>query len=98
MPTFQYYIKQYGLQGNGAGALGATPFQLTLRVLGTSAASERNVWVKDYDTLADAKTGAITGTGYVVGGTTQNTTPATFTWADNASGSESLSNTFTLPF
>jgi hypothetical protein len=100
--TCQFHIKQFGLQGNGAGVTSAAPFQLIFRILSTSAASERNVYVGDYATLAAAKTGAVAGVGYVIGGTTGNTTPVldttSGTWTDNAAGSESLSATFTMPF
>jgi len=56
---FQWMIKQYGLQGNGAGPTGSVPYQLILRVVGVSEASPKNVWMKDYDTILDAKVGAI---------------------------------------
>jgi len=91
---FQFFIKQYGLQGNGAGPTGSYPYQLTLRVVGVSEASPKNVWLKDYDTLADAKTGAaaLFATGTV--------TP----WVNSPSGAidsaadESLSAVFTPTF
>ena len=55
---FQFFIKQYGLKGDGSGPTGTLPYQLILRVVGVSEASPKNVWLKDYDTVADAKTGA----------------------------------------
>ena len=109
---FQFYIKQFGLsgnvgypptgyadpaQGNNNPTFGNTPFQLTLRCIGTSAASERNVWVKNYATLAAAKTGAVAGvSGGALPTPTLDTTSGT--WTDNATSTESLSVTFTLPF
>jgi hypothetical protein len=86
--VFQFYIKRYGTTGDGLGGVGAYPFQLTLRVVGVSEASPKNVWLKDYDTLADAKTGAASlfATGTV--------TP----WVDNTNSYESLSATFTPMF
>jgi hypothetical protein len=108
---FQFHIKQYGLKGDGSGATGSLPFQLILRVVGVAEASPKNIWVKDYATLAAAKTGAVAG----VNGSATTTpvvntvayTGSTFpvdvsgsngTWLDNAAGSESLSLYFSLPF
>lgn len=85
---FQFHIKQYGLKGDGSGAVGANPFQLILRVVGVNEASPKNVWLKDYASLAAAKTGAgsLFSTGTV--------TP----WVDNASSTESLSAIVTPTF
>jgi hypothetical protein len=88
---FQFHIKQYGLKGDGSGTSTPYPFQLILRVVGVSEASPKNVWMKDYDTIADAKVGAAalfaTGT----------TTP----WVDTPASPntvESLSAVFTPTF
>ena len=56
--TFQFHIKQYGLKGDGSGALG-TGWQLILKVIGTNGASEKNVWLGDFDTIAHAKFAAV---------------------------------------
>jgi len=55
---FQFYIKGYGLKGDGSGYIGSYPFQLTLRVVGVSDASPKNIWINDYDTVPHAKTDA----------------------------------------
>jgi hypothetical protein len=61
----QFQIKQYGLSGDGSGITGAvigtvtTAYALILRVLGTSEASVKNVWLGDYDTVAHAKHAAV---------------------------------------
>ena len=86
---FRFMIKQYGLKGDGSGPTGTLPYQLILRVVGVSEASPKNVWMKDYDTVADAKVGAaaLFATGVV--------TP----WVDSGSPVvESLSATFTPTF
>jgi hypothetical protein len=90
---FRFFIKQYGLQGNGLGPTGSYPYQLILRVVGVSEASPKNVWLKDYDTVADAKSGA--GSLFATG---------SFTWVNSPSGAadavadESLSTVFTPTF
>jgi len=53
---FQFYVKQYGLMGDGSYT--GDGWQLTLRVVGVSEASPKNVWLRDYVSLAAAKTGA----------------------------------------
>ena len=88
---FQFYIRRYGTTGDGADLVAVFPptsFQLTLRVVGVSEASPKNVWLKDYTTLALAKIGAaaLFATGVV--------TP----WADNTNSYESLSAVFTPTF
>jgi hypothetical protein len=55
---FQFHIKQYGLTGDGSTVLGALPYQLILRAVSDSEANVKNIFLKDYDTVADAKTGA----------------------------------------
>jgi hypothetical protein len=57
--SVQYQIKQYGLQGNGAGALGALPYQLIIHFLSESEASVKNVFLGDFDTIAHAKYAAV---------------------------------------
>ena len=82
---FQYFIRAYGTTGDG---VVPSSFELTLRVVGVSEASPKNVWLKDYTTLALAKTGAAA---LFASGTI---TP----WVDNANAYESLSAAFTPTF
>jgi hypothetical protein len=89
--VFQFYIKRYGTWGDNADLTSAYPptsFQLTLRVVGVSEASPKNVWLKDYTSLALAKNGAAA---LFASGTV---TP----WVDNANSYESLSAVFTPTF
>lgn len=82
---FQFYINQFSLKGDGSGFTSTLPYSLILNVVGGPASSQ-NIWLKDYDTLADAKTGAaaVFATGTV--------TP----WVDG--GGQSVSAVFTVTF
>ena len=88
----------YGLKGDGSGPVGALPYQLTLRVVGVSEASPKNVWLKDYDTVADAKTGAASlfATGTVTPWV--NSPSVAGTPVADSSAVESLSAIFTPTF
>jgi hypothetical protein len=104
---FQWYIKQYGLQGNGAGPVGASPYQLMLLTPGIAGMTKNaGVWLKDYVSLAAAKTSAVALFAAETGGTSGtfslDTTSAS--WVDTypldgaATAPESLSILFTPTF
>ena len=93
---FQFYIKGYGLKGDGSGYAGSYPYQLTLRVVGVAEASPKNIWINDYDTVAHAKTDAESLFSSLGAGSESWTD--TYTTEGGAVFAESLSTTFTPSF
>lgn len=85
---FQFTISKYGTVGDGGTVLGANPFQLKMHVLTQTA---KEIWIKDYASLAAAKTGAngVFASATPTIGTTSN-------WTDSADGSESYTVSFVV--
>ena len=101
---FQWYIKQHGLQGNGQGPTGSLPYQLMLLTPGIAGMTKNaGVWLKDYVSLAAAKTSAVALFAAETSGTTSLDT-TTSSWVDTypldgaATAPESLSILFSPTF